>query len=273
MTERGGIMSDAIEQYIDDNQDYSRARYSGYSSQRAYQRDSQLHFEGKICGALTQDKRYCRNKPMENGRCKFHGGMNPKGIKHHKHKHGAYSKYLPEALLAKYEEAESNEDLLSLRNEMALITTRLFELSEKVNETAGAQNVKELIHAYKRLKKARTHNMKTQYVLEYELEEIIEDVEKDLGIWEDIASMVNLKRKLVDSEQRKMNNLQQYVPAERVALLMGALMKIVVDEIEGLHGILMDNKQIEKSIRKIARTFRNMSNRGAEEYEEAMRNE
>jgi uncharacterized protein YjcR len=48
-----------------------------------------------ICGAKTRSGGVCRNKPMENGRCRYHGGKTPGAPigNQNARKHGLYSEY------------------------------------------------------------------------------------------------------------------------------------------------------------------------------------
>ena len=51
--------------------------------------------EGKkrrFCEAKTRSGAPCKNRPMENGRCRFHGGMSLSGPLHGRYKHGRYTK-------------------------------------------------------------------------------------------------------------------------------------------------------------------------------------
>lgn len=244
-----------------DNVDVSRDRYSGYGSQQSYQKDLRLFYEGKICGGLKQDRRFCKNKPLENGRCKFHGGKSPTGLDHPKTTHGRYSKYLPKELMEKYKEANEDEELLSLRDETALITARIFELSEKANDAVGKSKLTEIISTYKRWMNARKKGLEGADLVKVDFEELLDDLETDMKIWDEIGNMINLKRRLVDSEMKKMSNMQQYVPVEKVMLLVGALMDIVVNEVESLDGVLMDKDKIEDTNTAIARKFRSITNR------------
>lgn len=249
-----------------DNVDVSRERYNGYSSQTAYQRDLRKFYDGKICGALTNQRKFCTTVPMENGRCRLHGGKSLNGLDHPRTKHGGYSKYIPKALMEKYKDAQENEDLLSLREETALITTRIYELTEKAQETSGKKKFKEVIELYNRWQSAERKGIESAFMIKNDLEDVLDQVEKDLKVWDEIADMVNLKRRLVDSEQKKMNNMQQYVPVDKVMLLIGALMDIVVTEIESLDGVLMNEEMIEQTNTKIARKFHNITKKNDPNY-------
>src|SRR5689334_1272270 len=62
---------------------------------------------------------------MANGRCRIHGGLQPQGIARPGFKTGRYSKYLPARLAGRYEEAASDPELLALKDDIALLDTRI----------------------------------------------------------------------------------------------------------------------------------------------------
>ncbi|MEQ3627894.1 MAG: HGGxSTG domain-containing protein [Hyphomonas sp.] len=53
---------------------------------------------GGFCGAKTRQGGVCRNSPMQNGRCRMHGGKSPGAPKGNKNawKHGKYSAWAKE---------------------------------------------------------------------------------------------------------------------------------------------------------------------------------
>jgi hypothetical protein len=259
-------MSDAVETAINPNEDVSREKFYGYKNTKEYQRDLRLYYDEKICGALNQQGKFCRNNPLENGRCKYHGGKTPVGIEAKNTKHGRYSKYIPVALMEKYRHAEEDTDLMSLKGEMALVTARLYELVEKIEDTAGKIPYSELLRQYERFKMAERAGQDNAEYLKLEFEAMLVSIKEDMKIWDEVAHMVNVKRRLVDSEQKKMKQMSQYVEVDRVMLLFGALMDIVVNEIEELEGIKMDVDMIEQVTTKIAKKFRSVANRHSGQY-------
>lgn len=54
-----------------------------------------------ICGARTRSGGLCQNARMLNGRCHMHGGKSLAGADSPRYKHGRYSKYNLERLIAR----------------------------------------------------------------------------------------------------------------------------------------------------------------------------
>ena len=93
-----------------------------------------------ICGAKTRGGKPCRQSPIEGRtRCRIHGGATPRGFDHPLTKTGRYSKHLPTRLLADYEAALADPNLLSAREDIAKLTARQADLLRRVDSgEAGA---------------------------------------------------------------------------------------------------------------------------------------
>jgi hypothetical protein len=90
----------------------------------------------------------CR-RPAVPGRnvCRYHGGATPRGIASPNFKHGKYSKDLPKGLIARYEQAAQDPELLALRDEIALLDARMVELMHKLGGGEADQEVWKEIYA------------------------------------------------------------------------------------------------------------------------------
>jgi hypothetical protein len=88
----------------------------------------------KICGAKKRNGDPCRAIPMTNGRCRIHGGATPGGMALPQYKHGRYSKYLPTGLAEKYNNALVDTELVTLRDEIALVDSKIQETMETAKE-------------------------------------------------------------------------------------------------------------------------------------------
>ena len=75
----------------------------------------------------------CDRDAMPNGVCYTHGGNSRAGIASGTFKTGKYSKYLPARLVGKYEEAAADPELLALRDDVALLDTRIVTVVSALN--------------------------------------------------------------------------------------------------------------------------------------------
>lgn len=103
----------------------------------------------RYCGARLRGKdRTCKGQPMENGRCRLHGGTSLRGVAHGSFVDGRYSKYLGRHRVA-YEELIKDEDkLLDLREHIAamdVVAQRAAERAAALDTPDFRGNVKELV--------------------------------------------------------------------------------------------------------------------------------
>lgn len=181
------------------------------------------------CGA--QSKRSgapCRAPAMPNGRCHKHGGASLSGVAVHSFKTGRYSKYLPARLAGRYEEASSDPELLALRDDIALLDTR-------IAQTVAALDTGESRESWTLL---------SSLWLEFEsgwkdmppddMERLIDRIGKVMRdglsagyVWSEIRGLLKERAALVAGEQKRLVDMQQYVTSEQAMTFVGAVMASV----------------------------------------------
>lgn len=185
------------------------------------------------CGARTRSNGYCELYPLKGRtRCKRHGGATPRGKASTAYKHGRYSQHLPDRLADRYQAALKDGDLLAMRDEIALLDTRISELVGRVDRgRAGrhwddaAKALDDLIGSSAIANKAEREAAAAAAITE--LRRAIRGGKGDYMVWQEIGGTVEQRRKLVESERRRMVDLQQMITAEKAAVLIGALTDIV----------------------------------------------
>lgn len=74
----------------------------------------------KVCGAKLRNKdAYCQKPPMENGRCRLHGGKTPMGPDLPQYKHGRYAFAFKGKLGEHFKNMEADTNPLDLLPELA----------------------------------------------------------------------------------------------------------------------------------------------------------
>lgn len=119
----------------------------------------------------------------------MHGGKTPQGIALPQTTHGRYSKHLPTRLLANYEAAKTDPNMLVLHDEIALVDARINELLA-INEITQAQLA-----------------------------------------WPEIQSLIEQRRKLVESERKRLVELHQVVSADQAMLMVRSLIASVREHV------------------------------------------
>jgi hypothetical protein len=194
-------------------------------------RVGQKNEEGRvICGAKLQHSEddgqtICQKSPLKNGsgRCRIHGGKSLSGMAHPNYETGRHSRYLPAQLLPTYNEGLNDPKLRELGPELALLDVRIKELTSRVNEgendqwwaAVGKQWIKFMMAV-------RTGNTNDQNKILVTLNEVITEGLDENKAWQDIAELVEKRRKLVETEQRRLIATSQMITIEQAMMMMAA---------------------------------------------------
>lgn len=181
-----------------------------------------------LCGAKARTGEPCRQRAMANGRCRYHGGLTPGGLASPNLITGRYSKYLPARLMERYQEALKDPALLELKEEIALLDGRLADLLVRVD--TGESGI-----IWRRLQEARGQLLqawkaKNTERAELAIHEIIDTIARGHGdwmAWQDIHATLEARRRLVESERKRLIDSEQMITAERAMLLFGAIGGII----------------------------------------------
>lgn len=193
--------------------------------------------KGKKCGARRGDGSLCRGLAMANGRCRKHGGNARKGAAHGRYTHGRYVKTIPKELLPGYQQAMKDTDLLSLKDELCVLTARISRLMERIDEVAAPPWRRVLFGIDK------VFNAGTSEQFEEELRSLREIVLKGAQagvkqerLWGEIRELIQEKTKVAKAEWDRMNDLQAVVTIEQAITfartLLMAVQEIVTDKVQ-----------------------------------------
>lgn len=162
----------------------------------------------------------------------MHGGKTPVGFALPQTTHGRYSKVLPKGLVAAYETATSDPNLLSVREEAALFRSRILQLVERLptgEALARWQNVRE---TWAELKKARAEKDAATLADTFaRMDALLCAQSGDYMAWKDIADAAATYQRLVADERKRLEQMQAMVRAEDAALFASALLSTVTRHI------------------------------------------
>jgi len=161
-------------------------------------------------------------------KCYHHGGRTPKGIASPNFKTGRHSKYLPADLMGRYSEAIADGELLNLRSEIALLDALITEnLSAlQVGESAEFWDAAlDQVILCRRAYKSENYASLEQSL--DELEALCDTRRLHFAAEKEVRDKVDQRRKLVESERKRLIEMQQTVTSEQALLLMSALLDAV----------------------------------------------
>lgn len=174
-----------------------------------------------ICGAINRKGTECRNAPMENGRCKYHGGLTPKGPNHPNFIHGRYSKYLPESMSIIVDDMMTSPDHLNQREQIAILDALLVENLREVHVGGGG----EIWDQLKKLKDdyIRAQNRKRPADMVVIVNEVMDVIESGYGrilAMREARDTIESRRRVTESERKRRIEEDEMIPVDRVVVLL-----------------------------------------------------
>lgn len=175
------------------------------------------------CGAnRSGTDAVCMRSAMANGRCSMHGGKAARGAGNHNYKHGRYSAYLPRGLRQQYEAARHDEDLLSLADEIAVADVRIAVLMGELEDGGGKDRWEKVRTLVKKQRTSAGLSGPARDIAD-ELCKLVDTQAADESAWEGIDSWFETRRRLSDTERKRLESMQTNMSLEQVLTLIGAL--------------------------------------------------
>lgn len=171
----------------------------------------------------------CRNGAMPGfTKCRMHGGKTPIGFAAPSTKHLRYSKHLPKRLVQRYEEAVSDDELLALRDDIALLDSRVADLLSRVDKGEAGKLWTEAKSAFSDLKAAmKSADSGALLKAVDSLDGTLGRGLSDYAAWNEIHSLLDQRRRLVESERKRLVEMQQMVTSEQAVMLVSVLLDSV----------------------------------------------
>ena len=174
---------------------------------------------GRPCGARAMTGRHL---------CYHHGGKSPVGPALPQWKDGGRSKYLPKRLLDDYQASLDNPDKLVLDADIALIDSRLNDVLRKVDSGESGRlwsELRETVREYEAAQRARDTAAVALAV--NTLVDLVKRGQHDSAAWAEVTGLIERRRKLVESERKRLVEAQQLVHVEQAAALLALLVDAV----------------------------------------------
>ena len=188
-----------------------------------------------LCGARTKSGKPCKHFQMDNGRCRLHGGLTPSGVFSPHFKHGRYSAYLPGGIDALYKEAMQDPEIINVRPDIALLDTRIFDLLTRLGDDSESVSKNFLFRmrdlwGYFLQHERSGKELERQKVIAA-ISELLEAGVEDYQIWGEVVNLVDQRRRLVDTEIKRVVAGQHVLSIERVWLIVTLITQIINDNV------------------------------------------
>lgn len=207
----------------------------------------------RICGARTKGgppDRRCKRFPGDsaNGRCKFHGGATPRGLASPNLKTGRYSLDLPTRIAARYESALTDPELLSVRDDIALLQGSITDLMAEIRDAEARPDLDSILGSVERISNEWQGWDWTKMQGELnKLKEAISGRQSQRQAMKEIRDLVKEKASLVSQENKLLLDRQQMISVEQYLLGMralGAAVRRMVDDPVVLRAIDVEFRRI-----------------------------
>ena len=180
-----------------------------------------------ICRGHCRDGRPCPNHACYGWSvCRMHGAGTPRGQASPHYVDGRYSKELPSRLRERYDQAASDPDLLVLRSDISLLDVRLGELVASLDSVGAPARLATIQRAAGAYRDAMGTD-KEDPALAHLLSTIDAGTVDDDATWETIMASLEQRRKLVESERKRLVELGQMVTAEQLLVLLDRTVAII----------------------------------------------
>ena len=185
------------------------------------------------CGAKTRSGEPCKTPAMPNGRCRMHGGKIPRGAASPHFVTGRYSKDLPTRLAARYEEARNDPDLLNLNAEIQLTYALLGEALKGMDHGESGRLWSELKATWDEFQDAnRAQDKEGSRLALVAMGDLIKRGVADAAARSEVLGIIERRRKLVESEGKRRTAMPQMITAERLMVLVSAVVDVVMRHVD-----------------------------------------
>lgn len=194
---------------------------------------SKVSGQRRVCGARKRDGSACQTIPMANGRCRLHGGASLTGTAHPNFKNGRYSRYLPKDIRSRYDEAMRDPDLISLRDELGLLTARITDQLSKL-EKSESPPWGEALTAFEDMAKAKDETVRDR--ARKTLEEVLrrgrdaDTVQR--RVWAEVRELTQEKSRVAAIEWKRLNDVNGTITVEQALLFAKAFMEAARETIK-----------------------------------------
>jgi hypothetical protein len=198
------------------------------------------------CKAFSRrNQQQCRNHAIKGLQvCRMHGGKTPRGPSSANYNDGRHSKFLPSRMFAAYREAGLDPELMELRDDIALLDARIIDVLKRV-DTGEAGVIWQAAQAAM-VRFDREWAQKDGAGMELALADmrrLMPQGAADYAAWREIGELIEQRRKLVESEQRRLTLAHEIISRDQAMALVGQVVDILQRHVRDrniLNDILLD---------------------------------
>lgn len=178
----------------------------------------------------------------------MHGGTVPVGPASPAWKDGRHSRVLPKRLLDDYQASLSDPDRLVLNAEIAIIDARINDLLLIVDTGESGRIWSELQKQWQNYLAANAARDKTAAeTARFRVGTMITEGMAEWTAWTDLITLIDRRRKLVESERKRLVEAQKMIAVDQALAMMGLLIEAVrkhVHDDDALRAVVAEFAQL-----------------------------
>ena len=190
----------------------------------------------KKCGAQLRKKPgvFCKKTPIKGKRrCRLHGGRSLAGVASGAFKHGRYSRYLPKGLRKQYEQTKHDPQLLSHEPDLRLMDVRLQNLLNELGKSDPRKAIETIKASWGLFQRSRTvPGMNPAEYLDKVGEAILAHQNQANEIWDSIERVTEQRRKLLESETRRIQQNANSMSGEQILALIEYIVDVLRESVQ-----------------------------------------
>lgn len=204
------------------------------------------------CPDCSMPRGRCELSPVPGrSRCRLHGGKSLAGVSSPTYRGRGYSKYLPDTMRNDYAAALRNPDLLSLNREIAIIESRMAVIMRQMTSEGGASAawrhadlaMRSLISV---LQSSPPDPAKQADALR-KLDTVIKQGYDEVKLWVDLIDLIETKRRLTETEQKRLTAAKMLVAVPQAMLLFDRLVNAVVENVSDQRQLALIQREWDRA--------------------------
>lgn len=235
-------------------------------------------WDGRCLARSKTTGEQCKQKALPpTTKCHYHGGRALRGVAHPNFKHGLHTELVqavPKHMREIFIRTMQRDDLVHLRGEISLLETREYQLLEQL-QGGGSPEFWKRLRSLRRdhddlqreLEEARAEGSKWDQekidraqekvdAVTREILGMIDQGAKEADVWKEILESVEMRRRLSDTERRRLEMLQQVMTPDQALAFASHLVNIVRD-------VVSDRNQLSAIVARVQLLLPGRSDDGA----------
>jgi hypothetical protein len=142
--------------------------------------------------------------------------------------HGHYSTFLPSRLVAHYQAAVHDPELLELRRDIALTEARIIDLLQRVDTGESGAIWRQVQAAMRRFRREQAKgNIEAMQHALGQVDRLITQGAADYAAWHEVGELLEQRRRLVDSETRRLAASHDILTSEQAMVLLAQVVAAI----------------------------------------------